>query len=314
MSSLSILTSLYKSEHYIEEFYQRSIQTAEKFFNDIEFIIVNDASPDNSLNLFKKLQLRDHRIKIIDLAINAGHHKALITGLNYVTKEYTWLIDIDLEEEPEWLEIFFKDLKKSDVDVIYGVQKKRKGDLFEKISGKLFFLFMNLFSEIKFQNNATTARLMSRRYVDTLSQFTESSPILLGLWTLAGFDQKPIFVDKRSKSKTTYTLRKKLSLAIEAIFSYTKFPIFIMAFIGIFSLITSIIVVLYLLINYIKNPSILVGWTSTIASIWFFGGLVTSCVSFLAVYNSKIYVEVKKRPYSIVKKIYSFSDNKSIKR
>lgn len=313
MSSLSILTSLYNSESYIEEFYQRSIQSAEKFFNDIEFIIVNDASPDNSLNVFKKLQLRDHRIKIIDLAINAGHHKALITGLKYVTKEYIWLIDIDLEEEPEWLEIFFKDFKKNNVDVIYGVQKKRKGDLFEKISGKIFFSLMNLFSEIKFQENATTARLMSRRYVDTLSQFTESSPILVGLWTLAGFDQKPFFVEKLSKSKTTYTLRKKLSLAIEAIFSYTKLPIFIIAFIGIFSLCTSISVLLYLLINFLKNPYILAGWTSTIASIWFFGGLITSSVSFLAVYNSKIYVEVKRRPYSIIKNIYSFSESKKTK-
>ena len=304
MPSLSILTSLYKSEKYIDEFYQRSINTAKKYFDDIEFIIVNDASPDNSLNVFRSLQKTDHRITIIDLAINSGHHKALITGLKYVTKEYIWLIDIDLEEEPEWLNIFYEEFQCNDVDVIYGAQKNRKGDFIEKISGKLFYLFMRYFSDIKVQNNATTARLMSKRYANSLSQFNESSPILAGLWPLAGFNQKPILVNKHGSSKTTYKFKRKLTLFIEAIISYTTFPIEVFAFIGISALSSSIIVLISLAIKFFNNNVLLAGWTSTIASIWFFGGLITSSISLIAVYLAKIYKEVKKRPYTIIKKIY----------
>ena len=304
MPSLSILTSLYKSEKYIDEFYQRSINTAKKYFDDIEFIIVNDASPDNSLNVFRSLQKTDHRITIIDLAINSGHHKALITGLKYVTKEYIWLIDIDLEEEPEWLNIFYEEFQCNDVDVIYGAQKNRKGDFIEKISGKLFYLFMRYFSDIKVQNNATTARLMSKRYANSLSQFNESSPILAGLWPLAGFNQKPILVNKHGSSKTTYKFKRKLTLFIEAIISYTTFPIEVFAFIGISALSSSIIVLISLAIKFFNNNVLLAGWTSTIASIWFFGGLITSSISLIAVYLAKIYIEVKKRPYTIIKKIY----------
>lgn len=304
MPSLSILTSLYKSEKHINEFYQRSILTAQKDFDDIEFIIVNDASPDNSLNIFRSLQKKDNRITIIDLAINSGHHKALITGLQYVTKEYIWLIDIDLEEEPEWLSLFYKEFQKNNVDVIYGAQKSRKGNLFEKISGKLFFSSMKYLSDIKFQNNATTARLMSRRYANSLSKFNESSPILAGLWPLAGFIQKPIFVNKHNNSKTTYTFRRKLSLTIEALISYTTFPIKVIAFIGISALSSSIFVLISLAIKFFNNSVLLAGWTSTIASIWFFGGLITSSISLMAIYLAKIYIEVKRRPYTIIKKIY----------
>ena len=304
MPSLSIVTSLYNSEKYINEFYRRSIISAEKDFNDIELIIVNDASPDNSLKVFKDLQERDKRITIIDLAINSGHHKALITGLEYVTKDYAWLIDIDLEEDPEWLNIFYKEFLNNDVDVVYGSQKKRKGDLFEKISGNIFYSTMNFLSEVKFQNNPTIARLMSKNYVNSLKRFRESSPILAGLWPLAGFTQMPVIVNKHSHSKSTYTFKKKLALTIEAIITFTTLPIKIIASIGVVTLFSSLIVLIFLVVNYLNNPLIQVGWTSIVASIWFFGGLVTTCIALITIYLAKIYIEVKRRPYTIIKRIY----------
>ena len=304
MTSLSIVTTLYESENYVEEFYNRIINSTEKLFNDIEIIFVNDCSPDNSLEKCIRLSKKDNRITVIDLAINAGHHKAIMTGLKYTKKDYVFLIDIDLEEKPEWIEKFYFELVNINVDVVYGKQIKRKGNYFEKISGTIFFKFMESNSKVNFQQNATTARLMTKRYVRSLCEFKESYPILAGLWPLAGFEQKPLFVQKLSLSKTTYTFNKKFKLAIEAILSYSTTPITVMAVIGFISMIISFVVIIFLIISYSSSRTTLAGWTSIMASIWFFGGFLTASISLIGLYLAKIYSEVKSRPYTIIKDIH----------
>jgi len=303
MSSLSIVTTLYNSKNYIDDFYKRSIDSAEKDFDEIEIIFVNDASPDNSLSKCKQLFSLDRRIKIIDLAINAGHHKAIMTGLKYASNDYVWLIDIDLEESPEWLNLFYEEIKKRNCDVIYGEQLARKGGIFEVLTGKLFFSFMKYNSHAKFQNNATTARIMTKRYVKRLCEFKEYYPILNGLWSITGFDQKSILVKKLSHSKTTYKLSHKFQLALEAILSFSTTPIKLIAYTGLLSIIISFIVLFILIISYLSKDSVLVGWTSIMGSIWFFGGLITASIALIGIYVVKIYIEVKQRPYTIIKEI-----------
>ncbi len=305
MASVSIITTLFKSEKFIDEFYRRTLKVSEEIFDDIEIILVNDASPDGSLDKSVALSKMDNRVTVIDLAINANHHKAIMTGLTYTTKDYIWLIDIDLEEKPEWLKTFYLELIESNVDVVYGKQINRKGSIFEKISGELFYNFLESNSKVNFQRNATTARLMTRRYVNNLCRFRESYPILAGLWSITGFEQKPLLVKKLSLNKTTYTINHKFKLALEAILSFSTTPMTLMAFIGFISMIISFIVIVFLVLNYATNNSILIGWTSIMASIWFFGGFLAASISLIGLYLAKIYSEVKSRPYTIIKEIYN---------
>src|SRR5256885_14440017 len=143
---LSIVTTLYYSAPYLDEFYDRACAAAEKFTRDFEIILVNDGSPDNSLEVALSIYQKDHRVKVIDLSRNFGHHKAMMTGLAHASGELVFLIDCDLEEEPELLERFHRELIASGADVVYGVQQKRKGDLFERVSGTLFFKLFNALS------------------------------------------------------------------------------------------------------------------------------------------------------------------------
>src|SRR6056300_832993 len=100
---LSIVTTLYKSSEYIEEFYSRITQEAKKITNDYEIIFVDDGSPDDSLSKVIKLFEKDYHLKILELSRNFGHHKAMMTGLSYAKGDYVFSIDCDLEEEPEIL-------------------------------------------------------------------------------------------------------------------------------------------------------------------------------------------------------------------
>ena len=146
---LSIVTTLYRSEPYITEFYQRVCAVASQLVgDDFEIIIVNDGSPDNSLDVAIQLHKTDSHITVIDLSRNFGHHKAMMTGLGYTRGQHIFLIDSDLEEEPEWLLTFHELLNKHQVDVVFGVQTVRRGNLYERITGQIFYRLFRFMTDI----------------------------------------------------------------------------------------------------------------------------------------------------------------------
>ena len=149
---------------------------------------------------------------VIDLSRNFGHHKAMMTGLAHARGERVFLIDSDLEEEPEWLISFARRWSAMRCDVVYGVQEDRKGGWFERWSGHWFY---SVFRADRHgpAENIMTARLMSRRYVNALLSYREREVFMAGLWQITGFDQRPQPVTKHATSGTTYTLRRKMSAA-----------------------------------------------------------------------------------------------------
>lgn len=157
---LSIVTTLYKSSQYVDAFYKRISKEAKKVTEDYEIIFVDDGSPDDSLKKCVFLYEKDKKVKVIELSRNFGHHKAIMTGLSYAKGDFVFLIDSDLEEEPELLGKFWKELQsEEDLDVVYGVQEARKGNWFEQWSGDLFYKAFNTISHVNVPKNLITCRL-----------------------------------------------------------------------------------------------------------------------------------------------------------
>jgi len=201
---LSIVATLYQSAEYIDEFHRRASQAAKELAGeDYEIILVNDGSPDDSLNLAIQLAETDSHLVVVDLSRNFGHHKAMMTGLEHSCGEKVFLLDSDLEEEPEWLSDFNRAMESESCDMVYGVQQRRKGSLFEKISGGVFFRLFRLLTGIAQPNNIVTARLMSRRFVDALLLHRERELNIGGLWITTGFKQVQRVVNKHSTSPTS---------------------------------------------------------------------------------------------------------------
>jgi len=217
---LSVVTTLYQSSLYLDEFYERISKEAKKITDDYEIIFVDDGSLDDSLQKAIALYEKDSKVKVIELSRNFGHHKAIMTGLSHAKGEFIFLIDVDLEEEPELLGTFWEVLQKSeDVDVVYGVQESRKGGWFERWSGGLFWKIINFLSTINIPHNMITARLTTKQYNKELLRYKESELFIGGIFVDTGFNQKSIKVQKSSTSTTTYTTRKKISLLLVYIFN-----------------------------------------------------------------------------------------------
>jgi putative glycosyltransferase len=302
---LSVVTTLYYSQDYLEEFYTRTRKALLTITDDYQFVFVNDGSPDNSLDKVLQIQSQDKNVLIVDLSRNFGHHKAIMTGLRFATGDYVYLIDCDLEEDPELLIPFWDEIVKAPgMDVVFGIQKKRKGGYFERISGRLFYSVFSLLTNIDYPHDTLTARLMSRRYVQGIDQFSEKEMDIWGLFVLNGFNQKGIYVKKGSKGKSTYTLKKKLRMALDTITSFSSRPLYLIFVLGLFVMAFSIVNIVYIIYKKIIWGVEIEGWASILASVWLIGGLVIFILGIIGIYLSKLFLEVKNRPLTIIKDIY----------
>jgi len=302
---LSIVTCLFYSAPYLEEFYARISAVAQKITDDYEIIFVNDGSPDNSLEIAISLFEQDEKVKIIDLSKNFQHYKAAMTGLEHTKGSLVFAMSCDLEEEPELLGKFYEEIKKNPAaDVIYGVQETRKGLFFERISGSLFYSLFNMLSSDPIPPNRISASIMTRRYVQSLVQHKEREVFLGGLSTITGYNQVPIIVKKGSKGRSTYTLRRKLAVFVNAITSFSNKPLIYVFYLGCIILLLSGVAGFYLVLRKLFFGGLLAGWSSVMVSLWFIGGLLIFCLGILGIYLSKIFLEVKQRPYTIIRHIY----------
>ena len=301
---LSIVTTLYNSAPYLVEFHRRCSAAAAQISSDFEIILVNDGSPDNSLEVALDLHRNDARLVVIDLSRNFGHHKAIMTGLDHAGGDLVFLLDSDLEEEPELLLKFYEQMKASAADVVFGVQQKRKGDFFERISGALYFKVFNLMSVTPIPPNHITARLMTRKYVAGLMRHQEREFVMSGLWALTGFKQVPVIVTKHHTSPSAYSLRGKFSHLVNAITSFSNKPLVFIFYLGSLIMILASLAAADMIVRRLFFGVLLEGWASLIVSIWLLGGITIFCLGVIGIYLAKIFIETKQRPYTIIRDVY----------
>ncbi len=306
---LSIVATLYRSAPHLQEFHRRASAAARSLVgDDYEIILVNDGSPDHSLELAIALTREDSHATVVDLSRNFGHHKAMMTGLAHARGERIFLIDSDLEEEPECLLEFAAKMHAENADVVFGVQQHRRGGWVEKYSGLIFYHLFRMLTGVRQPDNIVTARLMTWRYTRALLRHREREVNIGGLWHITGFKQYAQPITKHSTSQTTYTLRRKISHFVNAITSFSNAPLVWIFYIGASISAAASAYTAYLVLNYWLLSKPVSGYTSIMASIWLLGGLIISFIGVIGIYLAKIYSETKRRPYTIVRQIYRTGD------
>ena len=304
---LSIVTTLFRSASTVNEFYRRAVAAAKSITGDIELVLVNDGSPDNSLDLAVELHRTDDRVVVVDLSRNFGHHKAMMTGLAHATGDLVFLIDSDLEEEPELLGRFHERLAKADCDVVFGVQETRRGSLFERVTGALFFSLVDVLSDQRLPRNLATVRLMTRDYVRALVRHRDREFLIAQLWEITGFRQVTMPFRKLSLSRSTYSRRMRFEMAIKYLTVTSTKLLHLIMYGGIAIFGVSALVILYYLVAMLGHGIGPSGYTSLIVSVWFFGGLTTLILGVIGLYIANILSETKRRPYTVVRQVHRAS-------
>jgi putative glycosyltransferase len=298
---LSIVSTLYQSAPYLDEFIQRISACAQRITDQYELILVNDGSPDASLQKALDAQKQNSHIKIIDLSRNFGHHTAGMTGLEHTSGEFVFLIDCDLEEAPELLLDFWHDFHQlDDVDMLYGVQHARQGNWFKQVSGHVFYFLFNKLSSFKITPNLMTVRIMSKRFVKTIIQYQERNLFVGGIMAHAGYNQHSKLVNKLAKPLTTYTLLRQFKLFFASLVGFSNKPLIYLFPTGLVFFLASLIYLLYLSIwqtVFSANQLIILATLILLSAIFL-------CSGILGLYLANINDEIKNRPRSIIKHIY----------
>jgi putative glycosyltransferase len=305
---LSIVTTLYYSAPYIEEFYRRASSAAKQITSNYELIFVDDGSPDKSLDLALSLYARDPRVRVLELSRNFGHHRAIMTGLEHAKGDLVFLLDSDLEEAPELLQQFYTEMQATGADVAYGVQRSRRGRLFERVTGDLFYVIFNSLSTVSIPANAITARLMKQEYVKALVQHKDREICLSALYAITGFRQVAVPVEKGHKGKTTYNLARRGTALVDAITSFSNRPLIFIFYLGSAVVTVSTLAGVALILRVLFFGPFLPGWASLMVSIWFLGGLMVFCIGIVGMYLSRVFSETKERPYTIIRQLHQRSE------
>jgi putative glycosyltransferase len=300
---VSVVSTLYHSAPYVAEFVDRIRAELKTLTSDYEIVLVDDGSPDDSLRTALTLTTTEPRLKVVELSRNFGHHKAMMTGLEHTAGELVFLIDVDLEEPPELLTPFHEKLTSGGLDVVYGVQEGRKGNLAERVFGWIAWKMMAVLLPIDIPRNHSTVRLMTRDYVEALIRHKERKTAIGGLMVITGFKQAGLAFKKGCRSTTSYGFGDRLFALLDSITSFSEIPLYCVFYLGLIVLFISGMIGCLLVLKKLTGQ-VLSGWVSTLVSVWFLGGLAIFSIGVVGLYISRIFIETKNRPYAIVRKIH----------
>jgi polyisoprenyl-phosphate glycosyltransferase len=302
---LSLVIPVFNEANLIDELVKRTVASIETFTSDYEVIFVDDGSTDQSLNIILKWHQNNSRIKVLTLSKNFGHQAAYTAGLERSKGDLVALMDGDLQDPPELLKEMYRKVKDEGFDIVSGKKTGRKGKKSRNLYAILFHILFKNISEIKNMENAGNFSMMNREAADALLMLKEKVRYLPGLRTFIGFNQGYVeFVrDDRFDGEPKMSLRKLFTLAADAIFSFSKFPIFFCLILGTFGTLVFMGMGIYVLIAKACGFAI-TGWSSTLLSIYFLGSIQLIFMGILGEYIYRSYKESQNRPVYFVKKYY----------
>lgn len=311
MYQLVIVVPCYNEEAVLEETNRRLLALAEKL-ESIEvathILYVDDGSADATWRLISDFSEKTPVVQGLKLAHNEGHQHALWAGLDKAVKtaDAVVSIDADLQDSVDAI-VEMVEQHRGGCDIVFGVRRKRDTDsFFKRVSAQMFYRLMHsLGAEVVY--NHADFRLMSRRAVKALLQYSERNLFIRGMVKTLGYRQGYVYYDRteRMAGESKYPLGKMLAFAWDGITSFSVRPLRLIMGVGMFCIFISFVAIVWALVTYLQHRA-LPGWTSMLVSVWFLGGAVLTALGIIGEYVGKIYSEVKRRPRYIVEEEVGF--------
>ncbi|KAA9129740.1 glycosyltransferase family 2 protein [Marinihelvus fidelis] len=298
---ISVVTPVYGRSLDLVTLYERIRTSLSSITEDFEIVMVNDASPDNAWEVIQKLSGRDRRVKGVNLSKNFGQHEAITAGIELSRGEWVVVMDCDLQDPPEDIpKLYNKAL--NGFDIVFGKRKERNDSATKKTLSRLFFLFIKHGCGLEHEPETANFGIFSRRVVkETQNNARMQMPFMRRLHDL-GFRRSHVQVghNHREIGESSYSLRKRISLAFDSVISYSNRPLKFAVACGfsmsaISAIYAAVVIAQYLFLQ--KPPA---GWASVIVSLYFIGGLLLAIVGVLGLYVGKVFDVARGRPAYVV--------------
>lgn len=299
----SIVAPVFNEEGNLRRFYAEVVKALSAVGESWELLIVNDGSTDGSYELMLELAKADKRIRVISFARNFGHQIAVTAGVDYATGEAVILIDADLQDPPAVIPRLIAKWKDG-YEVVYAVRKLRKGERFwKRISAKVFYRLIHRITDINIPVDTGDFRLMDARVARVLRQMREHHRFIRGLTSWVGYRQTGVeYVrEQRVWGETKYPLRKMIAFALDAVTSFSFFPLQIMIYISLILAVLSLLVGLVIsVLRLTMGEQFFGGQATTIVLLLLLSSFQLFFLFVIGQYVARTYDESRDRPLYVV--------------
>jgi dolichol-phosphate mannosyltransferase len=300
---ISIVSPVYKAPEILPELVARLEESLTKITNSFEVILVDDGCPWDSWSVVERLAEKYSFIKGIKLSRNFGQHYAITAGLDYAKGEWIVVMDCDLQDRPdEIFNLYSKAL--GGWEIVQARRMDRKDSLIKKLTSRLFHILYSFLSGINSDSSIGNFGIFHRKVIREFNKMKEVSRSFPSLVEHLGFNRTTVNVkhSERYDGKTTYTFSKLINLTIDVILSNSNKPLKLTIKLGFFISTFSFILAFYNIFAHFSGIIKVEGFTTTVFSIWFVGGLLLFVMGILGLYISKIFDQVKNRQLFVVAK------------
>ena len=307
----SFVIPIYNEEETLAELYRRISAVMARMDGSVELILINDGSRDRSLELLRELHEQDSRICYLSFARNFGHQIAVTAGLNFSSGQIVVVMDGDLQDPPELI-IDMVEQWRQGYQVVYAQRtQRRKEGWFKRLPAYMYYRILRHLADVDIPIDTGDFCLMDRCVVDVLNAMPERNRYIRGLRAWIGFKQTAVKFerDPRFAGEVKYTFRKSLSLAMNGLVSFSKVPLRLSIYLGLFAAFVSVLMAFLILYWRIFYPSsALTGLTIVMMAVFFLGAVQLVSIGILGQYVGRIYEEVKGRPLYTLAEVVGFAD------
>jgi polyisoprenyl-phosphate glycosyltransferase len=300
--TFSIIVPVFNEMGCLQELHDRLSKVLDSSGETWEVVLVDDGSHDGSTEKIIEFGKQDSRFRPVIFARNFGHQIAVTAGLDYTRGKAVVIIDADLQDPPEViLELIAK--WKEGYQVVFAVRSEREGETwFKTFTASMFYRLIYRITDVKIPLDTGDFRLLDRKVVNVMNKMRERHRFLRGMSAWVGYKQIGVPYKRASRyaGSTKYPLRKMLMLALNAITSFSYFPLQLATYLGFIAAVVSILAIPVVMIGRLTVGQAFIGQATTLISVLFLGGVQLICLGILGEYIGRIYDEVKGRPLYIV--------------
>ena len=300
--TFTIIAPIYNELENIPELYPRLREVMDRTGEPWELILVDDGSSDGSTEIIRKLAENDQRVRPVIFARNFGHQIAVTAGVDYSRGDAVIIIDADLQDPPEVI-LDLIDKWREGYEVVYAVREERQGESwFKRMTASIFYRTIFRITDVDIPLDAGDFRLMDKKVITVMQGMREKHRFLRGMSAWVGFRQVgvPYKRQPRYAGETKYPLSQMIKLALNAVTSFSYFPLQLATYLGFIAAGVSVLGILVVAILRLTTGSALLGQATTLIIVLFLGGVQLISLGIIGEYIGRVYDEMKNRPLYIV--------------
>ncbi len=304
MAKLSIIIPVYYNEKNLPLLYA---DIREKIIEpgliDYEIVMVDDGSGDNSWAEMEKIAAEDDKVSIYHLSRNFGSHAAILCGLEHCTGDCAVIKAADMQEPTELIPEMFKRWQEGN-NVVLAVREGREESASTTFFADFYYWLVRKFALKQMPKNGFDIYLIDRKVIDVLSMMDEKDSALTGQILWSGFKTAtvPYVRKERTVGKSRWTLRKKIRLVMDTLYSFSTVPITAVTLVGAFAFVISLVWALVVLINKIAGNIPVSGFTTMFIFQLFSFGITMTTLGVIGGYLWRSFDASRNRPIYIIEK------------